>query len=161
MMKQLAFMSQMCGGGKTEEPGILVWAAGPQLASSAWLAGVVVLNCYNSCTAQQYRGYQTLQTYPWGSQEVVRPIPVRVDSLKPTQCVGFSLCPTMRLLPEELAGKVLSEARLFYQLLCAPSTGKASPKDCSSILISNSLCCYWALQVDSELFRAALRKELS
>lgn len=48
MMKQLAYTSQTCGGGKIEEPEVLVWASRHQLASSTWLAGGVVLNCYNS-----------------------------------------------------------------------------------------------------------------
>lgn len=166
MMRQLAFTSQMYGRSKIEKPGVLVWAAGHQLASSAWLAGVVVLNCYHNfymappVPPQWYRWYQTLQTHLWGSQELWDPSlwwwivssQYRVLALVFVLWWGFP--------PKELAGKVLSETRLFYQLLCVPDTGKASPRDTSSIPKSSSLWCCGTLQEDSELFRAALRKKM-
>lgn len=164
MMKQLAYTSQMCGGSKIEEPEVLVWAAGHQLASSAWIAGVKVLNCYNSWLLLFYLrgtgGTRPCKHIHRASRRVWDPALWRwIASCQYSRlALVFVLC--WGFPPKELAGKVLSEKRLFYQLLCAPDTGKASPRDSSSILKSNNLCCYWTLQGDSELFRAALRKRL-
>lgn len=164
MMKQLAYTSQTCGGGKIEEPEVLVWASGHQLAPSAWLAGGVVLNSYNSWLLLFYLS-GTGSTRPC---KHIHEVPRRVWDPSLWGWVPSHQYSTLALVfvlwwgfpPKELAGEVLSETRLFYQLLCAPDTGKASPRDSSTILKSNNLCCYWTLQGDSELFRAAQRKRL-
>lgn len=42
---------------------------------------------------QWYRQDWTLQAHSWGPQERVRPTPVKVNSIKPTQHISFDLWP--------------------------------------------------------------------
>lgn len=49
---------------------------------------------------QWYRQDRILQEHSWGPQEGVRPIPVKVNSTKPIQHVGFGLWPAVSFRPE-------------------------------------------------------------
>lgn len=45
--------------------------------------------------SQWYRQDRILQSYSWGPQEGMRPIPMKVNSTKPIQHVGFGLWPAV------------------------------------------------------------------